>query len=149
MCRKPSSGNTDTDLSDHWQHQLLTAASAHEKTQTRSTCTNGPLRILRNRLMKVRTLFRVFFTVRTDTSCSEMCAPCQVQQKKKKHVWISVLTAVLGSRRKEKKKTLQSHWKMILNGYWLQKVERVTACDLCDPQFGFGFVLRPNCSKLF
>lgn len=46
-------------------------------------------------------------------------------------------------------KNPHSHWKMILNGYWLQKLERATAQDLCDPQHGFGFVLRLNCYKLF
>lgn len=83
-------------------------------------------------------------TLRAATSCSEMWALCQVQQgKKTRLIFCSDSCSGL-----QTKKNLGSHWKMILNGYWLQKVERVTACNPCDPKLGFGFVLRHNCCKL-
>lgn len=85
----------------HWLHRsdLLTAVSEHETHQHPPHAQTRPLQIQR----EVRAHFSVYphsELLRAVVKC-ERFVKCS---RKKKNVWFSVLTAVLGSRQKNKKK---------------------------------------------
>lgn len=71
----------------------------------------------------------------------EHAVNCRKKKKKSTHL---IFCSDSCSGQQTKKKQLHSRWKTILNGYWLQKVERVTAWDLFDPPAWVWFYITPQ-----